>query len=384
MSINQDSESLIITPEVIKYISQSQQFIIDPLRFSNSVNESKYSESMNSQGMSLLKVRLKSIQKIFSLQGIKLDENINYITLQLFEQEEIQEPINSSNGRLFREINHMKKRKKIYYIRYIQLKLLVKENKKKLKKNDIETLDILFQNVDDAIKFPEKIKKTKFISQSQNLNFCNYDNKNDLLPKKLTFANMEIEEKKNKKELNENKQKVLNNNIGNTLNEKSDLKQNINENKEKLNDNKRNYNSINHEIKKNDSEKDIKINIKGENLKEIKPIIKKIENIKKLNDIFNKNEINNIDKNKNEKINNNLNKFNQNRNISIKDEINKIELKNKKKILQLYNLKFKEKGNLEEINNKKNNNLNVPQKLKSVLKKQKEEILLKDNKGNSI
>ncbi len=384
MSINQDSESLIITPEVIKYISHSQQFIIDPLRFSNSVNESKYSESMISQGMSLLKVRLKSIQKIFSLQGIKLDENINYITLQLFEQEEIQEPLNSSNGRLFREINHMKKRKKIYYIRYIQLKLLVKENKKKLKKNDIETLDILFQNVEDAIKFPEKIKKTKFISQSQDLNFCNYDNKNDLLPKKLTFANMEIEEKKNEKELNENKQKVLNNNIGNTLNEKSDLKQNINENKEKLNDNKKSYNSINHEVKKNDSEKDIKVNIKGENLKEINPIIKKTENIKKLNDIFNKNEINNIDKNKNEKINNNLNKFNYNRNISIKDEINKIELKNKKKILQLYNLKFKEKGNLEEVNNKKNNNLNAPQKLKSVLKKQKEEILLKDNKGNSI
>ena len=109
MTESQISDSIKITKNLIEFINKSQEFIIESEHYLNSINESRFSESFYASGINILKIRLKSVKKIFSLQDLSLNDDVSFITLQLIEQEEI-EPINASNGRIFREINHMKKK----------------------------------------------------------------------------------------------------------------------------------------------------------------------------------------------------------------------------------------------------------------------------------
>ena len=203
MNESQISGSITITKNLIDFISKSQEFIIEPEHSLNSINESRFSESFYASGINLLKIRLKSVKKIFSLQDISLNDDVSFITLQLIEPEEI-EPIKASNGRIFREINHMKKKNMSYNIKNVHLKLFVKENNIKFKKNKIADLDNLFNKVEKAIENPKTIK---IVSQSLDLDHINYENESNIkiLPQKLNFVYEKTGEKNNNEELNEEK-----------------------------------------------------------------------------------------------------------------------------------------------------------------------------------
>ncbi len=350
MNESQISGSITITKNLIDFISKSPEFIIEPEHSLNSINESRFSESFYASGINLLKIRLKSVKKIFSLQDISLNDDVSFITLQLIEPEEI-EPIKASNGRIFREINHMKKKNMSYNIKNVHLKLFVKENNIKFKKNKIADLDNLFNKVEKAIENPKTIK---IVSQSLDLDHINYENESNIkiLPQKLNFVYEKTGEKNNNEELNEEK--------------KIDESENLF--LKKIHHKKININN-NNDIKQINDEK--LINEKKDN-----------NDVKKIND---EKLINDEKKDNNNKININDEKIikekRDNNEINIKDEKinNKIndESENNKKTI---NLKDKSELNIDDNKNLNNDNIEENNKNKIYLK-DNSELNIDDNKN---
>ena len=365
MSESQNSDSINLTKNLIEFINKSQEFIIESEHSLNSINESRFSESFYASGINILKIRLKSVKKIFSLQKLNLNDDVTFITLQLLEQEEI-EPINSSNGRIFREINHMKKRNKFYNIKKVHLKLLVKENNIKFKKNKIVDLDNLFNKVEKAIKNPKTIK---IVSQSLDLDHINYENESNIkiVPQKLNFAYEKTGEKNNNIKFKEDK--IINESDNLFLKKIHHKKKNINNNDdinindEKIINGKKEYKDVNLNDEKlvNEKKDNNENNIINE--KRNNKIDNELENNKKKLSLKDNTELK-IDENKN-----------------LKDD--KLEEKSKKIINLKDNSEFKidKKVNLDDnqllnLENDKKNIINVSE-IKS--KNDEKKLLVKKN-----